>query len=78
MNELILFRQWCVSLGHYQAQEAVDRYLQMMESIDECGIQLDVKHLRGIKNDQQILPEMSHDIRITSPCRPLPILPIQE
>ena len=50
MTDLELFRKWCESVGHYHATEAIDRYMAMLESIDECGEQKDVDVVVEIKS----------------------------
>ncbi len=35
MTDLELFYEWCKSLGHYHAIEAVERYMAMLKSLDE-------------------------------------------
>jgi hypothetical protein len=34
MTDLERFLKWCESLGHYAAIEAVERYLAMIESLE--------------------------------------------
>jgi hypothetical protein len=34
MTDLERFKKWCESLGHYAAIEAVERYMAMLESIE--------------------------------------------
>ena len=35
MDELMKFRKWAVDLGHYQTIDAVDRYLNYLDYMEE-------------------------------------------